>query len=284
MAECYAGDELSARGAAAAATAPDITLPSNVDAERSLLGAILLDDTLYSEAGGALKPDDFFLDAHRRIYARMLEMADTNRPIDIVTLSEELKKHGELKAIGGAAYLSSLTDGTPRRSSIAHYLRIIREKSALRDLAREGEQLQLAACEPGADPRLIVDRMAALAEQARAGLCIDDNWRGLFHSVEEFEQAPALQFAIEGFSQEGGIGLIPGLVAQGKTLIMLAMVQSMLEQTRYSDEIVQGATAGRRVCTSSRNQPLDRSGRGIKLFQLEDHVRADRSASENTFQ
>ena len=74
----------------------DRGLPSNVEAERSLLGAILLDNTLYTDAGAALKPDDFFLDAHRRIYARMLEMADTNRPIDIVTLSEELSRHKEL--------------------------------------------------------------------------------------------------------------------------------------------------------------------------------------------
>ena len=95
----------------------DRGLPSNVEAERSLLGAILLDNALYTDAGAALKPDDFFLDSHRRIYSRMLEMADTNRPIDLVTLSEELSRHKELEAIGGVAYLASLTDGTPRRSS-----------------------------------------------------------------------------------------------------------------------------------------------------------------------
>ena len=123
----------------------DRGLPSNVEAERSLLGAILLDNTLYTEAAAALKPDDFFLDAHRRIYSRMLEMADTNRPIDLVTLSEELSRHKELEAVGGVAYLSSLTDGTPRRTSIEHYVRIVRDKSLMRGVIRAANTIMQSA-------------------------------------------------------------------------------------------------------------------------------------------
>ncbi len=139
----------------------DRGLPSNVEAERSLLGAILLDNTLYTDAGAALKPDDFFLDAHRRIYARMLEMADTNRPIDIVTLSEELSRHKELEAVGGVAYLSSLTDGTPRRTSIEHYVRIVRDKSLMRGVIRAANTIMQSALDQSDTAADVLDRAEA---------------------------------------------------------------------------------------------------------------------------
>jgi replicative DNA helicase len=139
----------------------DRGLPSNVEAERSLLGAILLDNTLYTDAGAALKPDDFFLDAHRRIYSRMLEMADTSRPIDIVTLSEELSRHKELEAVGGAAYLSSLTDGTPRRTSIEHYVRLVRDKSLMRGVIRAANTIMQSALDQSDTAADVLDRAEA---------------------------------------------------------------------------------------------------------------------------
>jgi replicative DNA helicase len=109
-------------------------MPASIEAEKSILGAILLDNQSYNEAAEALKADDFYLDSHRRIYSRMMELVETGRPIDIITLSEELSKKKELEAVGGVAYLSSLTDGLPRRPSIAHYLHIVRDKALLRAL------------------------------------------------------------------------------------------------------------------------------------------------------
>ena len=141
--------------------AADRGLPSNVEAERSLLGAILLDNALYTDAGAALKPDDFFLDSHRRIYSRMLEMADTNRPIDLVTLSEELSRHKELEAIGGVAYLASLTDGTPRRSSIEHYVRIVLDKSLMRGVIRAANTIMQSALDQSDTAADVLDRAEA---------------------------------------------------------------------------------------------------------------------------
>src|SRR5437667_970551 len=110
------------------------SLPANVEAERSILGAILLDNLSYNQAAEHLKPEDFLLDSHRRIYSRMVELADSSRSIDLITLAEELGRHGELEAIGGAAYITSLLDGVPDRPSIEHYIRIVRDKSLLRGL------------------------------------------------------------------------------------------------------------------------------------------------------
>ena len=98
----------------------DRGLPASPEAERSILGAILLDNNLQNEALSTLKSDHFFLDAHRRIYQRIADLSENNRPIDIVTLTEELLRHKELEAVGGAGYLASLTDGVPRRSSVEH--------------------------------------------------------------------------------------------------------------------------------------------------------------------
>jgi len=110
------------------------TLPANVEAERSILGAILLDNLSYNQAAEHLKPDDFSLDSHRRVYSRMVDLAESSRPIDLITLSEELERCKELEAIGDVAYLSSLLDGVPDRPSIEHYVKIVRDKALLRGL------------------------------------------------------------------------------------------------------------------------------------------------------
>lgn len=120
------------------ATTPDVAfergLPASIDAERSILGAVLLENHAYNEAAEKLKADDFALDSHRRIFGRMAELIDAGRAVDIVTLSEELAKRKEVEAVGGVAYLASLTEGLPRRISIEEYVRIVKDKSLLRQL------------------------------------------------------------------------------------------------------------------------------------------------------
>lgn len=109
-------------------------LPANVEAERSILGAILLDNLAYNQAAEHLKPEDFLLDSHRRIYARMVDLSEASHSIDLITLSEELARNGELETIGGAAYVSGLLDGVPDRPSIENYIKIVRDKALLRAL------------------------------------------------------------------------------------------------------------------------------------------------------
>jgi replicative DNA helicase len=109
-------------------------LPASVEAERSILGAILLDNHSYNEAAEKLRSEDFSLDSHRRIYSRMAELIDAHRAVDIVTLAEELARRKEVEAVGGVAYLASLTEGLPRRPSIEEYVRIVKDKSLARQL------------------------------------------------------------------------------------------------------------------------------------------------------
>ena len=116
------------------------------------MGAILLDNFAYNQAAEHLKSEDFSLDSHRRIYSRMVELAESSRPIDMITLVEELDRHKDLETIGDVGYVSSLVEGVPERPSIEHYVKIVRDKALLRGLisaantaiARASEQADAA--------------------------------------------------------------------------------------------------------------------------------------------
>ncbi len=131
----------------------DVALPANIDAERTILGAILLDNVAFYEAGAVLESDDFSLDSHRRIYLCIAELLEQSRTVDIVTLSHLLAQHKEIGAIGGVAYLASLTEGLPLRPVISDYIRIVKDKSLARKvmlissaaIARAADQSETAA-------------------------------------------------------------------------------------------------------------------------------------------
>src|SRR5690348_13117 len=108
-------------------------LPANVVAERSVLGAILLDAINYHQIASLLQPDDFHLDTHRKIYRAIRELAQTNTAIDYITLGDALERTHDLEAIGGHAYLTSLTEGLPRGINVEHYAAIIKDRAVLRE-------------------------------------------------------------------------------------------------------------------------------------------------------
>jgi replicative DNA helicase len=139
------------------------SLPANVEAERSILGAILLDNFSYNQAAEHLRPEDFSLDSHRRIYTRMVDLAESSRPIDMITLVEELDRRKELEAIGDVGYISGLVDGVPDRPSIEHYIKIVRDKSLLRGLIHAANAAIVRAGEQGdAAEEILNDAEAAI--------------------------------------------------------------------------------------------------------------------------
>jgi replicative DNA helicase len=128
-------------------------LPSNLDAERSILGAILVDNHALNAAIESVKVEDFFLSQNRQIFQRMIALGEAQQPIDLVTLTDELHRRGELEAVGGSAYIASLADGVPRVSNVEHYARIVKEKAILRNLIHTTHNIQQKAFEgeDGAD-------------------------------------------------------------------------------------------------------------------------------------
>jgi replicative DNA helicase len=150
-------------------------LPNNLDAERSVLGAILLDNNALNAAIENLKPEDFFLDQHRRVFNQMIALGEAQQAIDLITLTDELHRRGDLEASGGAPYLASLADGMPKVSNIEHYARIVKEKALLRNLIHASHSIQQRAFEGEDGADAILDNaessILALAEdRIRAGL------------------------------------------------------------------------------------------------------------------
>src|SRR5690242_21524252 len=166
-------------------------LPNNLDAERSILGAILLDNHALNTAVETLKPEDFFLDQHRRVFVQMISLGESQQAIDLVTLTEELHRRGELEAAGGAPYLASLADGMPKVSNVEHYARIVKEKALLRNLIHTTHNIQERAFEGEDGADAILDNaessIFSLAEdRIKAGLIsVKDIVRDNFERLEK---------------------------------------------------------------------------------------------------
>lgn len=116
--------------------------------ERSVLGAILVDGRLYEQAA-EIRPADFSLNAHHRIFARMGDLAAAGRPIDILTVIEELERRKELQSVGDVGYVSSLMEGIPEPPSIEHYVKMMRDAAGRRRAVKLGENVQRLAEDPG---------------------------------------------------------------------------------------------------------------------------------------
>src|SRR5262245_20301113 len=136
----------------------DKGLPSNVEAERSILGAILLDNAVCNQAIELVRREDFFLDSHRRIFDKMVSLTERLMPIDLITLSDELRRAGEFEQIGGATYIASLIDGVPRTDTIEPYAKLVKQKSMLRKLINASSQITALAFEEEDDADLIIDK------------------------------------------------------------------------------------------------------------------------------
>lgn len=116
-------------------------LPANIDAERFVLGAILLDDSNYIGVGGVLDMEDFSLEKHRRIWMRMSDLATRGERIDRVTLANELIKYGQLESVDGLSYLIELDNGLPQIFALESYVRIVKDKSILRRIIFTAQKL-----------------------------------------------------------------------------------------------------------------------------------------------
>jgi replicative DNA helicase len=160
------------------------TLPHNLEAERSVLGAILLHNDAFNLAAEVIDSGDFFRDAHRRIFDRMVKLSERSNAIDLVTLKDELNKAGELDEVGGPAYIAALVDGVPRSMNVEHYARIIKEKSTLRNLIFSANKILATAYDGAEEADVILDQ----AEHAIFAIA-DDKVRDGFVSLRELAHA-----------------------------------------------------------------------------------------------
>ncbi len=120
---------------------PEKSLPHSLEAERAVLGTILLDNNLFDQASTMLTREDFYLGGHRKIFSKMSALSSDSRAIDSLTLREELERDRDLESVGGATYIASLLDGVPRVSNLQQYARIVKEKSLLRKLIHAANEI-----------------------------------------------------------------------------------------------------------------------------------------------
>lgn len=138
------------------------TPPHSLEAEKTVLGGILVNNAYLNVVLSHLTPEDFYRDGHRQILECMVTLMDRGQPIDLLTLSEELQKTGQLEEMGGAAYLASLMDGVPRTLNIEYYAQIIKEKSLLRKLILSSARIINTSYEQEAE----ADEVISEAQQA----------------------------------------------------------------------------------------------------------------------
>jgi len=132
-------------------------LPHNLEAERSILGAILLDNDLLNQAIELLRVEDFYAGSHRLIFEQMLNLSEKGQAVDYITLTEGLSRAGQLESAGGRSFVSSLIDGVPRLTNLEFYARIVQEKATLRNLIRCSNQIITDCYEQEQDAGTILD-------------------------------------------------------------------------------------------------------------------------------
>ncbi|MHB8880073.1 MAG: replicative DNA helicase [Thermodesulfovibrionales bacterium] len=131
--------------------------PQNIEAEQSVLGAILIDNSALTSALELLTEEYFYRDSHRRIYNSMIELFDRNEPIDIITLTDQLKRKSELDQVGGVQYLTSLVSMIPTSANVRYHAKIVREKAMIRGLLHTATDIARNVYESDFDAEELID-------------------------------------------------------------------------------------------------------------------------------
>jgi hypothetical protein len=146
------------------------SLPSSIQTEVTVLGAMLLDAVAITDATAKLRAEDFSLDSHQRVYRVMVDLLALGHAVDLITVMDALQKRRELDAIGGAAYLAFLTEGIPRNPNIESYVRIIKDKSLLRQMLGIFNDGMVKAAEQTEDATTVLNdievQLAGIADAA----------------------------------------------------------------------------------------------------------------------
>jgi replicative DNA helicase len=230
----------------------DKALPSSVEAERLILGVVLLDNVAINQAVENLKPDDFFIGSNRRIYEKMIALYERGQAIDPLTLQEELRRAGELEKVGGPAYIAALFDGVPRFSNIENYVKMVKDKSMLRRLITSANQIMAMSFDDEEEPEVILDK----AESMILAIGEDRIKQGFVHvgdvaarQLTVIEEAAGREQLITGLAtgfsdldymtsglQRGDLIIIAARPSMGKTAFSLNIAQNAATRPQHNAE------------------------------------------------
>jgi replicative DNA helicase len=223
----------------------DITLeknfPQSPDAERSILGAILVENRAINRTQEILKEGDFYREPHRKIFRVMSNLSEKSAAIDPVTVKEALARVGDLDAVGGPAYIASLVDGVPHSSNVEHYARIVKEKAILRNLIEAGGQIISSAYDGAVEVEEVLDQSERLIfqiaqDQMRAGFVpmrtiADQSLKTIERLAERRELVTGLPTGFPSLNeytsglQPSDLVVVAGRPGMGKTSFALNIAQ-----------------------------------------------------------
>lgn len=221
--------------------------PQNIEVEQSILSAILIENNTLPEVLEVVSEKDFYREAHRKIFAAMLDLFERNEPADLITITNILKEQGRLESVGGASYLAELVDTVPMATNAAHYAKIIREKATLRQLIERAASITTRCFEDRGDVEEVLD----FAERSIFEIS-ENKVRPAFHALADIlndtykavEDAVGNKILVTGVPtgyhmldektsglQPSDLIVIAGRPSMGKTALALNIAQNASSQT-----------------------------------------------------
>jgi replicative DNA helicase len=246
--------------------------PQNIEAEQSVLGGILIENEAIYKVMEVLTPDDFYRDAHRKIYDALIDLSERDEPADLVTLTNELRKKNHLDSIGGASYLASLIDSIPTAANIEYYTKIIKEKATLRKLIETSTEIITQSYEDRGDVESLLDEAERAIFQISerrvkpSFYSIKDIVKNSFKTIEKLYEKKELVTGVpSGFKeldqrtagfQPSDLIIVAGRPSMGKTAFCLNLAQYAAIEKRipaaiFSLEMAKEQLVMRMLCSEA---------------------------------
>jgi replicative DNA helicase len=246
--------------------------PQNIEAEQSILGAVLIDNNALPKTLEILDPEDFYKLSNRKIFYAMTELFDKNEPIDLITLTDYLRKKDELEAVGGISYLSSMVNMTPTAANVKYHSHIVREKALLRGLLRSANEIAGKVYEDNLDAEDLVDYAEKSIfdisdKRVKASfVSLKEVIKGSFEMIEHlYDKKETVTGVPSGFKdlddlttgfQKGDLVVIGGRPSMGKTAFSLNVAQHVGLEMRepvaiFSLEMSKEQLALRMLCSEA---------------------------------
>ncbi len=247
--------------------------PQNIEAEMAVLGALFLGEEAIAQVLEMVDDDAFYKEAHQQIFRAIMHLYDQRQPVDLLTVTEELKRRDLLDAVGGASYLALLASSVPTTAHVAHYARIVKDKSLLRQLIRTATRIVTDSYNGQAEPQTLLDRaehaMFEIAERkvTREVVPMKDVIKGSIETIDRLYQRKGATTGLStGFDDldqmtaglhASDLIIVAGRPSMGKSAFALGLVEHLAVQQRvpiaiFSLEMSSDHLVQRMLCSHAR--------------------------------